>query len=142
MTSTMDLSVISLSIMLLTLLGVLGLLLNAVLAVFAAKTGKAVTAARALSVLLLVCTLLPILLGYIGTAYDLHLMEQALVMHMLSAEESLSLRATATSTAMVPKMMGLCSSMTCMLPAALLCVYTAGRRAPSLTGADEPPSAG
>lgn len=134
MTSAMDSSVISISIMLLTLLGVLGLLVNAVLAVFAAKTGKAVTAARALSVLLLIGTLVPLLLGFAGTAYDHHLMERALVNAPDGTQEQL--RAAGTVIALLPKMLGLCSSMTCMLPAALLCVYTAGRRAASLAEDD------
>ena len=134
---SMDHSVITLLIMICSALGVLGLLLNAVLVVVAKKTGSAKSAARVLSVLLLLCSLVPILLGFAGSAYDHHLMEQALA--TVPVETQGGLRAAGTSVAMLPKMLGICSSMTCMLPAALLCVYAAGRRAASLDPGDEPP---
>ena len=132
MMSLMNQSVITQSILIFTVLGLLALLASAVLAVIASRTGKGVAVVRGLSVVLLLGTLVPILLGFVGTAYGHHLLAQA--MASASAEAQDTLQAAGQSIAMVDKMIGVCSSMVCMLPASLLCVYTAARRTASLNG--------
>jgi hypothetical protein len=137
MMSLMNQGAITHSIVLLTVLGLLALMASAVLAVIASRTGKGITAARVLGVVLMVATLVPLLLGFVGTAYDNHLLAQA--MASAPAESQETLHAAGQRIALFPKLVGVCSTMVCMLPASLLCVFIAGRKATPHAGEVGPP---
>ena len=116
----------TLAIFVLAVLGMLGLVVGAILAGIATKTGKGEGAARAVSIGLLLCSPIPFLLGVLGT---MQANQQALAaMAVASVEIKGMILAAGHSVALIPRMVGLCTSMTCLLPAALLCVFVAGRK--------------
>lgn len=109
------------AIIALTVLGILALPVLGILSIIAKRTGKAIEVARTVSIAMLLCVPIPLIIGIVGTFSGVQSMETAVA--VAPSELQNSLRASGLSVAMLPKMAGLCSSMTCMLPAALLCVF-------------------
>ena len=107
-------------------LGTIGLLIGAILAITANKTGKAEGPARIVAIILILSVPLPFLIGAMGTMQG-EAMTMEAVAHA-SPETQATLMAAGRSISGIPQIFGLCTSMACLLPAALICVMVAGKR--------------
>lgn len=111
------------AILALAAVGLLALAAAAILAAIAKSTGKAEGLARAIAIGLLLCVPIPFILGLIGTWTGTQTTLQAVEVASINIKDTIL--AAGLSIANMPKTLGLCSSMTCMLPAALLCTVLA-----------------
>jgi len=107
-------------------LGAFGLLIGAALAITAKKTGKASGLARMVAIGLFLCVPLPFLTGAVGTMQGKTMTREAVA--QASPETRSAMTAAGMSIAGIPQVFGLCTSMVCLLPAALICVILAGKR--------------
>ena len=114
------------AVLAMAVLGIAGLLMGGLLAAVARKTGKATGAARAVAIMLLIAVPLPFLVGTWGTHIGEAQVEEAVA--AASEASKATLKAAGQSVSGIPQLFGLCTSMACLMPAALLCVLVAGKR--------------